>query len=375
MPQAQVNRARVIATRCLRACYRPLGIVAGNHHFTDYWARDGYFAAFGALALGDVDVVTKMTDLFFSHQREDGLIPYRIMRGPVTLSKYLGKPTYFSIPKPTYRLRGFGPEVLDGTTLTVLFAALTNQHKYLPKIKQSLQYLESREKHGLLWDGPMSEWNDVVYKWGNLLYSNVLYWYMYDQLALWFSSHDSTWATQLREKRDEIASSLRDRLWNGKYFSDWHDYKRQDYLYPFGNSLAVIWGLTTQEETISILQETEKLRVAFTLETNAPRYPWWRIDVLQRILGMADYQNQGILWWQPVTAHAMALKKSGDVSLATSHLGTVANKIVQDQIIHESYERDGTPVERWLYRSERPFAWGSGMLVWALGYNTEHDEQ
>lgn len=44
-----------IAISNLRSCYSRFGILAGRHHFTDYWARDGFFAAF-RLGGGDVSV-------------------------------------------------------------------------------------------------------------------------------------------------------------------------------------------------------------------------------------------------------------------------------------------------------------------------------
>jgi len=139
----------------LRSCYSKYGILAGKHHFTDYWARDGYFAALGSLELGDFEIVNKMVNLFFSFQREDGLIPYRIMNGPISLSKYSGKPTFYKKPKPTHKLRGFGKEVLDGSTLTIIFTALLELkeiHTKTPttKIEKTLNYLLARERHGLL---------------------------------------------------------------------------------------------------------------------------------------------------------------------------------------------------------------------------------
>ncbi len=363
---------QTIAITSLRACYTKAGIIAGPHHFTDYWARDGFFAAFGSLAIGDIEIVQSMLALFFSHQRPDGLIPYRIMRGPISLGKYLGKPKLYQNPRATYKLRGIGQSIYDGTTLCLLFAALTKNPQYLPQIKKGLLYLASREKHGLLWDGPMGEWNDAVWKYGNLLYNNIIYWYMYDRLANWIKVIDPSFAASLSAKANLVAVSLRSRLWNGKYFADWHDYKRQDYFYPFGNCLAVAWGLTTKEETASILQKCSSVQFDFTLETNSPKYHWWRTDLAQRLIGMSDYQNQGILWWQPITSYLAALKKAGRKSEFNLLSKTISDKIIRDQIIHECYERDGTPVKRWLYTSEHPFAWASGMILWALAYNSQY---
>ena len=87
----KIKKAYAIAKRELRGCYDTHGIVAGRHHFSDYWGRDGFFACFGALALGDYKIAEKMVDLFYSHQNSRGLIPYRLMNAPITLGQYLGK--------------------------------------------------------------------------------------------------------------------------------------------------------------------------------------------------------------------------------------------------------------------------------------------
>lgn len=368
-----IDQALAIAKNSLRSCYIDRGIVAGPHHFTDFWARDSFFAALGSLKLRDIQIVRSMAATFFFYQRKDGMVPYRVMRGPISIGKYFGKPKLYKSPRPTYRLRGFGAEVLDGTTLTILFATLVKETQYLPNIKQALLYLTTKEKYNLLWDGPMGEWNDAVWKYGNLLYSNIIYWYMYDRLANWTIESNPVLSHKYSLKANLIAHALRTRLWNGEYFADWHDYKRQDYFYPFGNCLAIIWGLTTPQETESILAKCNKVKHGFTLETNHPKYPWWRIDLFQRAAGMADYQNQGIMWWQPITAYLAALRKAKKVTEANKMAKLISHKVINDRLVYECYERSGHPVTRPLYTAEHPFAWAAGMLIWSLAYNDSHE--
>lgn len=363
-----------IATRELRACYTNEGIIAGTHHFTDFWARDGFFAALGSLEIGDEDIVGIMLETFYKHQRTDGLIPYRIMRGPITWGKYKGKPKYYPEPRPTYRLRGMANEVLDGMTLTLLVNAELGlkksplAEKYLPKIKNALSYLKFREKDYLLYDGVMAEWNDTALKFGNLLYSNIIYWRMYQRLTLWVKNFDFGWYKELKIRQNKIADNLRFKLWTGKYFADWFDYKRHDYFYSFGNCLAVAWGLTTKKESKSILKECKKVKIGFTLETNFPKYPFWRIDPFQRMTGMGDYNNKSLLWWQPGLSYLAALRKMKKRKEAERFIKLIANKIFTDKGIHECYLRTGLPVKRLFYTSEKPFAWSSGLLLWALKF-------
>lgn len=365
---SKLKQCLEIASRELRACYRKYGIIGGTHHFTDYWGRDGYFAALGSLIIGDKLIVEKTLANFYKYQRTDGLIPYRIMRGPVNLNKYLGRPSFYTNPRPTYKLRGIGSEVLDGTTLTVLFTTLLGLTKYKHKIRMALAYLQTREKDGLLHDGVMSEWNDSALKWGNLLYTNVIYWYMFDRLSNWVNTFDRNWSKELESKKQNIAQKLRYRLWTGAYFADWYDYKRQDYFYPYGNCLAIAWGLTTKRESESILLWCKKAKIAFTLETNTPKYPWWRIDILQHIVGMGDYQNRSLLWWLPAASYLAALKKMHKLSDSKEFSKLIINKVLADKAIYECYYRNGYPFKRLFYSSEHPFAWGSGILIWALSF-------
>jgi glycogen debranching enzyme len=370
--QSTIAQAREIALQSLRACYEQDGIIAGQHHFTDYWGRDGYFAALGSLAVGDNEIVQKMVRLFFRHQRKDGLIPYRLMRGPITLGKYLGKPKFFKFPRPTYRLRNFGTEVLDGTTLTLLMYALLGLKKwpeakrYISQVEKALIYLESRERHGLLWDGVMAEWNDTMYKWGNLLYSNIIYWKMLERLAAYYRVINNPNWKILDQKQRAVAQALRAELWNGKFFADWRGFHRHDYYYPFGNCLAIAWGLTTPEETESILAKTKTVEIKFTLESNDPKYPWWRVHLLNHISGTGDYQNKGMLWWAPAPIYVEALITAGKLEEAKKQLQKMAEKIVEDGTIYECYERSGKPAKRLLYKTEEPFAWAAGLLVSAF---------
>src|SRR5712692_10698720 len=73
-----IRRAYNIAIRDLRACYNPDGIVAGRLHFNAYWARDGFWAVFGALALGDHAQARAQLDTFMKKQFPSGKLPVRV---------------------------------------------------------------------------------------------------------------------------------------------------------------------------------------------------------------------------------------------------------------------------------------------------------
>ncbi|MCC7289985.1 hypothetical protein IT417_01910 [bacterium] len=368
----KTQKALNICIDSLRKCYEHKGILAGRHHFTDFWARDAFFAAMGSLSIGDFEIVSNQVEMFFSFQRNDGMIPYRIMRSQFSVSKYLGMShKLFTNPKPTYRLRSIGPYVLDGTTLSILFWALLIQKNRInlnleKKVKKALEFLKTRERYGLLWEGVMTEWNDTAWKHGNLLYSNIIYWKMYKELYSASEKFKLLKVEDLKNKKESIERALRARLWNGQYFNDWNGYFKHDYFYSFGNSLAIAWGLTTDSETDSILSKAKSAVFDFTLESNTPKYPWWRIDIINHLTGTSDYQNQGILWMAPAAAYIMALTKAKKFRNLSMFIERLSNKIIKDGTIFEVYERNGLPVNRLFYKSENPFAWASGLLTAAF---------
>ena len=106
------------ARQDLKQCITSQGIIAGTHHFVDLWARDSLFATFGSDALPAKTTI----ETFLRFQRDDGLIPYRVMRSKTTIAKYFGKPTLLDEPVAQYRSRQSGGLVLDGGLMTVIAA-------------------------------------------------------------------------------------------------------------------------------------------------------------------------------------------------------------------------------------------------------------
>ena len=217
----------------------------------------------------------------------------------------------------------------------------------------------------MLWDGIMAEWNDTANKFGNLLYTNIIYWRALDRFNLLLKKLKRK-DKSLVDKQKNVGQAIKNRLWNGEHFADWNDYKRHDYFYPFGNFLAIAWGFTTKKESDSIIKFADKVKIRFTLETNYPKYPFWRVDLFQHLIGMGDYQNMSTLWWQPVTAYIVALNKLGKKKEAIKQLELMSEQVLEHKGIYECYDRQGKPMNRLMYKSEHPFAWSSGLFIWAV---------
>lgn len=354
-----MNRAHAfhIARRALEMCRTKDGLVAGTHHFVDLWARDSLFATLGANVVGMQDVSKRTIETFLMYQRDDGCIPFLIRRSKLTIGKYVGRHTYYVAPQAQFRSSQSGGYVPDGGLMTIIAAHATKDTRFLRKHEQQLQnaigWYEKKFGDRLIVEWFQCEWADAVLKRGNTLYTNVLYW-----KALGDMGHNAM--------QDRIGILIRQQLWNGEFFADWKGVFRHDYFSSHANMLAIVFGLATKEEAASILRYAKvHCWNGLTLETNYPRYPAWRIPFINYLSGTADYHNRGCLWLQPGILYAIALYKAGMTPDAKKVLRKISEKIAEYDGVYEVYEKNGAPVHRFLYRSEQPFVWSSGLFVWA----------
>jgi len=268
------DRATEIAFQTILDCHvEGLGLKAGGHHFVDIWARDELLALPGVVRSGQTEIGKEAILALLRYQRSDGLIPFRIQRSASSYSKYQGRPTYFETPKANFRSRmnwGVGC-VLDGGLLATIASAelfrITRDEDFVQSVRQplnrSLSWYTSHFGDRLITEWPYSEYADATAKFGRVLYTNVLYARaLFDQSFL-------TKEVSLLHHADLIREKINQTFWNGAFFSDWHDYKRQDYFATHANLLAVILDIADQQQAEKILSYAKEYCFAdFTLETN-----------------------------------------------------------------------------------------------------------
>ena len=75
---SEIIKAYQIAKESLNKRYMPLGIYAGETHFSDLWTRDCCFAGLGSLKCGDVEPVKSSLETLMAHMNESGLVPLRV---------------------------------------------------------------------------------------------------------------------------------------------------------------------------------------------------------------------------------------------------------------------------------------------------------
>lgn len=368
------SKAYVVAQQALHSCTVPEGIIAGTHHFVDLWARDALFATFGANVSGQQEASAQTIETFLRFQRSDGLVPYRILRSPTSWNKYRGRPTYFAAPRPNYRSHQSGGLVPDGGLLAVIAAREYGQQTgdktrlgaWYEQLSRAMAWYTKRGEGTLVGEWVQCEWADSILKAGHVLYTNVLYWKALGDMA-WISGETNN----RNEKKKfllmqaRIGEAINKTFWNGTYFADWVDWRRQDYFSSLSNMLAVVFGLADAEQSRLILAFAKAHCVkGWTLETNYPAYPIWRVQPLNYLVGMGDYQNRGCLWMQPGLLYAIALKRTGKAREAQAVFGQIERKINEFGSVFEVYEKTGEPVQRPWYTSEYPFAWSAGLFLW-----------
>src|SRR6056300_1563730 len=84
-----ISKAFEISKRVLRDAYSDNGINAGQTHFSDVWIRDSSFAGWGALEIGDADIVQNFLLHTLNNLNSDGQCPLRIGQ-KYFLLKYIG---------------------------------------------------------------------------------------------------------------------------------------------------------------------------------------------------------------------------------------------------------------------------------------------
>lgn len=259
--------------------------------------------------------------------------------------------------------------VLDGGLLATIASAdlfrQTSSQVFAESVNEPLDrnfsWYATRFGNRLITEWPYSEYADAVAKCGRVLYTNVLYVRSLSDFASLSQSPAYLY------RADQIKKQLNQTFWNGVFFSDWYDYKRQDYFATHANLLAVVLDVADAVQSEKILAfAREHCLAGFTLETNYPAYPLVRTAVLNILGGVPDYHNyHGMLWLEPGLLYSLALAKLGREDEAREMLTKVAAKIVEYGAVCEVYEQSGKPVKRSFYETERPLLRSAGLFLQA----------
>lgn len=375
VPTGMLSRAYRIAARDLRACYNPDGIVAGRLKFNAYWARDGLWAVYGALALGDAEQARSQLEMFARYQPSSGSIPVRVEFVGHHLSGYN---TLRSRPKVVGRAGGLFRDPVDTAAVFVLavneYFLRTNEggvcERLLPAADRVLGWLrtQDRDEDGLLETHYLADWMDSIMKRTKVFNINVLYYgalRAFAALAAALGEADA--GARASQAADAVASRLQTVFWNGEYFVDWVHGPRHGAFSSDGNVAAVFLGAATDEQARRILAyiAARGLDDGTPLRTCDPVYPWWQVYPMYYLAGIPDY-HRTLIWPWLGTLNAVNKARLGDRAGAVRDLERIGAWYVRSGAVNEVYLPTGLPLMRRSYSSEVPFAWNAAFYVYAL---------
>lgn len=370
-----IRRAYRIAVRDLRACYNPDGIVAGRLHFNAYWARDGFWASFGALALGDAEQVRAHLDTFVRFQRPSGEVPVRVEYVGHTFGHYH---TQRMTPKALYRAGTIFADALDPTALFVIAAREYFQRtgddsfysRFEPTMDRAMAWLmqHDHDGDGILKNRYLAGWMDSILKKDRVFYLNLIY---YEGLRACEAikqilGHEGD-ARRFRSAADRLYEALQRVFWNGAYFTDWVRGERRGGFSSDGNILAILFGVATDEQARRIAEHIDEraLDRDTPLRTCDPVYSLWQVFPFYIVSGIPDY-HRTLIWPWLGTLHAVNKLRMGRREAALADLARIGDWYVQRNAVAELYTPEGQPVSRRFYQAEVPFAWNAGLYVYAV---------
>ncbi|MEM3370756.1 MAG: GH116 family glycosyl hydrolase [Candidatus Woesearchaeota archaeon] len=386
----KIIKALEVATHSLKKCYTPYGILAGKRHFDDYWARDGFFACLGASSLEHYKVVRDHLQLFISKQKEDGQIPLRIGCNniiPKILGIHLKSSPEEKINKVRYEIDRAYPWISGSkkpADQNSLFLVAFNEYckksgdwnfarKNYEAVKKAFEWNLTLDvdEDGLIEEGTYCSWLDTVKKSGKVLYTEACHYWGCLSFAE-IAKRQNRWKDYKKSQSiaEKVKKKINSLMWNGAYYTDWisEDGQRHEFFSTEGNLMAIMLGIADNKRASLIISKLEEfgLENGVPYRTNYPHYGWRNIDPANYLLLIPDYQD-GMSWlWigcLGIIAKTVAGKKKNAMLLAEK----ISDIINRDSDVCEVYEeRRGIPVDRILYKSERPFAWAAGMFIYAV---------
>jgi len=365
-----------IVSEELRKCYDTNGIVAGRGHYDEYWTRDAAFGCLGALLLNDTEPVERYIKYLSLTQRNDGMISF-LTRKYFALTQHLDKKIK-APQKPRFKSHKFFglTDVIDSNPYFIIVLAelikKTNDKKqfedFLEISVKTLKWCISKmdQTDLLSTEGPIAGWNDGIYKSGKVLITNVLFY------KAFFEWENLCKKYQIKNEFPGIAKkiklSINKTFYNGKYYSDWFDTKLHSYFDSLGNLLAVWWKISNKDQSKKILEYARKnLLVKPFIKPAFPAYPWYRVELFNRLAFLADYINgNGYYWPEASCLYAICLSDNGYSTEAKEIIEMLSKNVIKNNGIHEVYFKNQQPVKQWNYTAEYPYARGSALFLLAF---------
>jgi glycogen debranching enzyme len=354
---------------------------AGYRNFSESWARDFGFAAYGLLTLKQYNPVKETLEAFFYHQTSEGQLPVKLHSMDVVtrfLHSFFGReqPNELML-KPKY-ISGHGAPSLDGQALLVIAALAYTQETgntgflehHWAELTAAMQWLEKYRKETdedpLLYQGAFADWADSIARHGRVLYTNVVYWKALSEMAIAATRLNlQQEAVDYFVRAENVLRAINRHFWR----EDLGYFVTSDELIQLssdGNLLAIAWGLAKHEQAQRILRVMERAKMAEPVPTRVtyPSYPRHLIALENLLGGMANYHTDASWLWIGAW-HVIALAKTGHMKEAQDLVTRILQVVVQDRQVNEVHAPNGKPLSSMWYTPEAPLTWNAGMILYA----------
>lgn len=356
--------------------------VAGGHQFKTFWVRDFCYAVPGLMALGHNEQVKHQLSLCLKYQRNDGLIArgfdvinpkLRVVAETFGIQKWING-DYTAEPLKTEYLGEHGTPAVDSNLLVLLTCMLWMEKNnstyfwdhYSSQLEKAFVFTLSARVNHLLTQPAFSDWQDSARREGSTFYLNILFY----RVLLRLQKQNITWSLS------ENLEAWKKNIWSAFYDSKVGLFKSQLGREQFSLETQ-LWCIEEDlfSSLIPSLQLWKNLK-ASPLWGKMPGRPVWPdypakdVSWTTKLVGLRHYHDQ--FYWSWLMGESLKIAKlMNDIEandLISGELQRLANA---HGTIHEVYEMSDklTPVERALYKSERPFSWGAGKIIEALAKN------
>lgn len=374
---ADVKKAIEIAKQSLRSCYDSRGILTGSRQV--HWSWDSFFASFGALEIGDHQIVKKNLELFLQHQNSEGNIPKRIanpfyalrfIKIPISESPSKQKPSFAS---PYYT----GQSLSQCPTLVIAFYQYIKKTKdkaflaaHFGQLQKIYKFLSKHSyRSGLLREPVGGGWAESILKRGAIAYTNMCYLESIRCMARMSAILGKTKkAQEFSALAHKVHQAIDGKLWEqskGGFYSDWYGFSRHHHFNADGNLLALWWQIADREKSKKINIKIDELLSDSDppIQQTSERYFFWRVFFTNQISGMKHYHTR-FSWLSLGCFAALAKIEIGKKEEGIRIIKKIAQVINKYQTVHEILF-NGKPVDLFFYQSEQPWAWAAGMFLYA----------
>jgi len=237
------------------------------------------------------------------------------------------------------------------------------------KILKAMIWISKQDKDNdlLIDEGFGANWAESAMKHGEVMFTNACYFKAlvdFSKMAALLKKKDD--AKGYSKMAENVKKGINKEFWNGSYYIDWIDRKKQDYFSSTGNVLAIVWDIADRKKGIKIQKFIIKNKLdKVPMVTNYPSYPWYKSSIFNIIGGLLKYHN-GYSWPWIGCFDAIAKNKLGMKKESEKVLKRIAKLICKHSTTSEIYNSKGKRIRTWIYQSENRFSWTAGLFVLAV---------